>query len=757
MLVSSGSITIIDVNDGVNATLTQSSLIVQCDTGGSVISLNGLDTTMKVYVGGKDDSANWSFYVSNIGSGISYNDSTNTLTRVGIGVVNGSIAGTVGYIKVNSFTATDASYIEISAYKFANDVVVQRFDLVKSKAGLRGSVTAQIANQTAWSDSVANSYFSTNYKNVIISGDSVTQYGTGFAQTKVWNGSIWSLVTQIVDGNLLVNGTVTTGAIAIGAVGPNQVSPSAISTDKLLITGAGSAINNDPYTTDITAWNGSGISIVTDSTAPFGKNVLRCVDSGAAVLSGTFKISTLKNYRIKFWIRQFSGNTTAYLTAIFKDNSGNIVNGTGWPATYSYNFFGLLDQQPASVWTEYTLSFGPNETAKIDPNATNMQIGMWSNYSGGIGVQYITGIAVVEKSGSDLIVDGAVIASKLAANSIIVGTAAIQNGAIVNAMIGTAAIDDAKIANLSAGKLTAGSIAVGQTIRSTANGTDGTALWNITGDGVANFKSGTFSGSLYGANITGTNGTFSGVLSAGSVDFTTSVGTTTNYNTVGTFAITVPANMTSMRINLMGGGGGGAGGGSYSNTGGGQGGIGSVLTIITLNGLTAGTGYTLVIGAGGTAGVNYVYPFGDSTYSESYYETPTITQATAGTTSSLILTASPYTSIATSVGGGAGAVYIDATPYSGATGTHTGTSGTGTGGGVAAIYNSATAGSIGTANSGGGGGGGYGNDSSGPATSGGVGGTGRALLEFFNSTGVVLRAEMATLKGELRNQGLTIS
>ena len=64
---------------------------------------------------------------------------------------------------------------------------------------------------------------------------------------------------------------------------------------------------------------------------------------------------------------------------------------------------------------------------------------------------------------------------------------------------------------------------------------------------------------------------------------------------------------------------------------------------------------------------------------------------------------------------------------------------------------------MGVANSGGGGGGGYGNNSTGPATSGGAGGTGRALLEFFNSSGVVLRAEMATLKGELRNQGLTIS
>ena len=547
MLVSTGSITIVDVNDGLNATLTQSSLVVQCDTSGNVLSLNGVDTSMKVYIGGTDDSTNWSFYVSDIGSGITYCDSTDTSRRSGFGATDGSILGTLGYIKVNSFTAANTSYIQISAFKAGYDLVSQRLTLIKTKAGSRGSVSGYIGSQLVWSDSVANTYFASNYNNTFVVGDQITEFGAGFSQTKNWSGTAWALVNQVIDGSLIVTGSITAPAIA--------------------------------------------------------------------------------------------------------------------------------------------------------------------------------------------------------ANTITLGSAIIQSGAI----------DDAKIANLSAGKLTAGSIAVGQTIQSAANSADGTSMWNITGDGVVNFKSGTFSGSLYGANITGTNGTFSGVLSAGSVDFTTSVGTTTNYNTAGTFAITVPANMTSMRINLMGGGGGGGGGGSYSNTGGGQGGFGSVLTIITLNGLTEGTRYTLVVGSGGTAGVNYVYPFGDTTYSDSYYETPTITQSTSGITSSLILAASPYTSIAASVGGSGGSVYMDASPYTGATGTHTGTSGTGTGGGVAAIDKSSTAGSAGTTNSGGGGGGGYGNDSTGPATSGGAGGTGRALLEFFNSSGVVLRAEMATLKGELRNQGLTIS
>ena len=247
MIVSNGTITISDVTDGINAILTQSSLIVACATNGTVITLTGLNTTMKVYIGGLDDSVNWNYYVSNI-SGVSYADSVGATLRTGTGVTNGAIAGTSAYVKVTSFTGTDSGYIEISATKFGYQTLIQRLDLVKSKAGSRGSVTAQISGQTVWSDAVANAYFATNYNNVVITGDYVTQYGAGFAQTKIWNGTAWQLVTQVVDGNLIVNGTVTTGAIAVGAIGADQISANAITTNKMLVTGAGPTINKDPNT-----------------------------------------------------------------------------------------------------------------------------------------------------------------------------------------------------------------------------------------------------------------------------------------------------------------------------------------------------------------------------------------------------------------------------------------------------------------------------------------------------------------------------
>lgn len=64
----------------------------------------------------------------------------------------------------------------------------------------------------------------------------------------------------------------------------------------------------------------------------------------------------------------------------------------------------------------------------------------------------------------------------------------IKNGTITNAKIANAAIDDAKVANLSASKLRAGTIAVGEYIKSSNFVVGGTAGWRITGEGNAEFR-----------------------------------------------------------------------------------------------------------------------------------------------------------------------------------------------------------------------------------------------------------------------------
>lgn len=100
------------------------------------------------------------------------------------------------------------------------------------------------------------------------------------------------------------------------------------------------------------------------------------------------------------------------------------------------------------------------------------------------------------KQDADLIVDGAIVASKIAAGAIAVGTAAIQDGAIVNAMIGNAAIDNAKIANVSAAKLTAGTLSVGSYINS-SNYISGSQGWSINSNGQAEFSGVIVRGTIY--------------------------------------------------------------------------------------------------------------------------------------------------------------------------------------------------------------------------------------------------------------------
>ena len=127
-------------------------------------------------------------------------------------------------------------------------------------------------------------------------------------------------------------------------------------------------------------------------------------------------------------------------------------------------------------------SFGPDETAKIPTNARFVRIGaILNNTAQIISTVYMSGIRLMEKAAADLIVDGSILASKLAANVIAVGTAAIQNGAIVNAMIANATITDAKIVSLAATKLTAGSIAVGEYIQS-SDFVTGVSGWRMGGN-----------------------------------------------------------------------------------------------------------------------------------------------------------------------------------------------------------------------------------------------------------------------------------
>lgn len=311
------------------------------------------------------------------------------------------------------------------------------------------------------------------------------------------DGKLYRIVagawTRAVDGADLVANSITTGSIAAGAVGADQIAANAITTGKLLVTGRGRALNDDPTLTDTSAWTiDAPVSLETGTglAGSAGNRFFYDPGTGAFdrfVESRRIAIDPAKTYRLQANLSANSGNNrNTYVFVRMWDELGAELDGsdTGWGGTLAGYVYGAV--VPSGVWTRVGTNFGAGTPRAIPSNAREVTVGVWFNYnSSGSGHvwQAAQDIRLEESVGYDLIVDGGILANHLAANSIAVGTAAIQNGAIVNAMIANATIDNAKIVSLSASKIIAGSLAVGEYIQSTGFVPTVGSGFRITGDG----------------------------------------------------------------------------------------------------------------------------------------------------------------------------------------------------------------------------------------------------------------------------------
>lgn len=79
-----------------------------------------------------------------------------------------------------------------------------------------GMYSLAIANLTAWNDSQANSFFTSNFGSGPVKYDVLTEYKSGApgtAFTRQWNGSAWATPAMVLHGDMIVNGTVTASKI----------------------------------------------------------------------------------------------------------------------------------------------------------------------------------------------------------------------------------------------------------------------------------------------------------------------------------------------------------------------------------------------------------------------------------------------------------------------------------------------------------------------------------------------------------------
>ena len=254
-------------------------------------------------------------------------------------------------------------------------------------------------------------------------------------------------------GNLIVDGTITatniaanaitTAKIAAGAVLADNIAAGAITTGKLLVTGQGKAINADPGFIDSSAWAKTGgagtFSLVTDSTSPFGSKVARCSADVQFSSTGTFPIEAGKQYKVTTWARRTSGASIMYLRMYCYTASGALQNYTLTPSAEGVN--------PPTGWTRFTGYIVPNA------GSVNGQIVIHANWVGA-GITDFADCRVEEYIGADLIVDGAITATKIAATSI--DASKIVAATITSAQI---AADTITAGNIAANAITASEIA----------------------------------------------------------------------------------------------------------------------------------------------------------------------------------------------------------------------------------------------------------------------------------------------------------
>ncbi|PIM52100.1 hypothetical protein CS062_16225 [Roseateles chitinivorans] len=266
-----------------------------------------------------------------------------------------------------------------------------------------------------------------------------------------------------LDASKIVADSITAGQIAAGAIGASEIAAGAITTGKLLVTGRGAALNDDPAVQDISAWNCThSMSVGTGGVLRFENGTTTAGAIGSryvTVFGGTTdvwfwsrRVPVAPNKTYKAVANLYAGagnNRNMYVFLRMWRANGTEVGGgdTGWGGTLSGYVYGGLP--PTNVWTRQGALFGANTPRPIPADVVEIAVGVWFQYSDGTGAvqQAAQDIRLEEAIGADLIVDGAIIASKLSAGAIAVGSAAIQDGAIRNALIENLAVDNAKIAD----------------------------------------------------------------------------------------------------------------------------------------------------------------------------------------------------------------------------------------------------------------------------------------------------------------------
>jgi hypothetical protein len=228
---------IFDGSDGLNIVLSNSSATVPASNTGVVSSFANAQTTVSIYQGSTDVSANWT---------ITKTDTNLTSTLTGRSVAVSSMTADSGYV---TFTATRTGFPTLTA----------TFNVSKAKQGVtgtngtngadgpRGSLAGYGArygmSNSSWYNEGAqaviyNMIYGANLTYTTSTwflriGDTVTLSGPNFAETRYWGGTSWLSPGVVIDGNLLVSGTISGDKISANSIEGDKIITNTLTVNKI--------------------------------------------------------------------------------------------------------------------------------------------------------------------------------------------------------------------------------------------------------------------------------------------------------------------------------------------------------------------------------------------------------------------------------------------------------------------------------------------------------------------------------------------
>ncbi len=200
--------------NGLSGLLTNEAFAFNADVSGNVSNYTGATTQIKILNGVVDDSANW------------------TVTKADSAGITSTLVGKTVTVTAMS-QSVDTGTVTVTAARNGFPSIQRVFSVSKSKAGTpgtpgtpgtsgvngkRGSRTFYLTGYPIWNDSAATVAASVEGGPILNDTVVETNQPTSYSQTRFWTGSSWATVDQIIDGNLVVRGTIGTNQLAANSI-----------------------------------------------------------------------------------------------------------------------------------------------------------------------------------------------------------------------------------------------------------------------------------------------------------------------------------------------------------------------------------------------------------------------------------------------------------------------------------------------------------------------------------------------------------